>query len=168
MINAIKATIAAALLAMAAGSMALAQGQGQRMGMGMMGGCPMMGGIKSPGQMGQMPMRGMMMRGPMVEGRLAYMKAELGITEAQSAAWEGYITAVKARMASMQGMHGSMMQAMQSGTAIERMEAHAKHMGSMVDSLKALKPATKALYKVLSDDQKTKADMLLGMGCCMM
>ena len=57
---------------------------------------------------------------------------------------------------------------MQSGTAIERMEAHAKHMGSMVDSLKALKPATEALYKVLSDDQKTKADMLLGMGCCMM
>lgn len=31
-----------------------------------------------------------------------------------------------------------------------------------------LKPATEELYKVLIDDQRKKADMLLGMGCCMM
>ena len=41
---------------------------------------------------------GMMMDfGPMMEGRLAYVKAELGVTEAQTAAWDGYVSAVKAR-----------------------------------------------------------------------
>ena len=35
----------------------------------------------------------------------------------------------------------------------------------MVDSLKALKPATEALYAALSEEQKKKADKLLGDGC---
>ena len=38
----------------------------------------------------------------------------------------------------------------------------------MLDSLKALKPSTQALYAVLSDEQKKKADQLLGGGCGMM
>ena len=55
--------------------------------MGMMG--PGMQGIMGPGMM--------MDFGPMIEGRLAYTKAELGITDAQTAAWDGYVAAVKAR-----------------------------------------------------------------------
>ena len=187
----LRLTIAAAALVVAAGSPTLAQGQGQQMpmdqGMSMMGGCPMMGGnmgmgMMGPGMqgmMGKMPMGmgmmgqgmgpGMMMgHGPMMEGRLAYLKAELGITEAQASAWDGYVSAVKARGDAMQGMHATMMQAMQSGTAMARMDAHTAAMQSMMDSMKALKPATETLYKALSDDQKKKADMLLGMGCCMM
>ena len=192
-----KWVIAAALLAAAAtGSLAQDQQQGQHMpmgqGMGMMGGCPMMGGnmgmgmmgqgmqgMMGPGMMGNMPMGmgsmgqgmgpGMMMgQGPMMEGRLAYLKAELGITDTQAAAWDGYVSAVKARGDTMQSMHATMMQAMQSGTAFARMDAHAAAMQSMMDSMKSLKPATEALYKVLGEDQKKKADMLLGMGCCMM
>jgi len=135
-------------------------------GSGMMG-CPMMGGQGMT--MGQMPMGyGMMMTGPAIEGRLAYLKAELGITDAQASAWNAYAMAVKARMTGMQGTHQAMMQAWQSGTAIARLEAHTKAMESMIESLKALKPATEALYAVLSPEQKTKADQLLGMGCCMM
>ena len=173
------------------------QGQHMPMGqgMGMMGGCPMMGGNMGMGMMGQgmrgmmgpgmqgmmgnMPMGmgmmgqgmgpGMMMgMGPMMEGRLAYLKAELRITDAQVAAWDGYVSAVKARGDTMQSMHTTMMQAMQGGTAIDRMNAHTTAMQSMMDSMNALKPATEALYKVLNDDQKKKADVLLGMGCCMM
>lgn len=144
-------------------------GPGMPMGGGMMG-CPMMGGQGMT--MGQMPMGGMgpgmMMTGPAIEGRLAYLKAELGITEAQTAAWNGYVTAVKARMSAMQGTHQTMMQAWQSGTAVARLDAHTKAMENMVEALKALKPATEALYAALSADQKTKADQLLGMGCCMM
>ncbi len=189
----IKVTVAVVLLAMSTGSVTLAQGQGhhmpmmgpgmsgqQMMGMGMMGGCPMMGGnmgmmgpgmqgMMGPNMMGQGMGPGMMMgKGPMMEGRLAYLKADLGITDAQAAAWDGYVSAVKARGDAMQSMHATMMQTMQSGTALERMNAHTTAMQSMMDSMNALKPATEALYKTLSDDQKKKADMLLGMGCCMM
>jgi hypothetical protein len=136
-------------------------GQGGMMGPGaggMMGGCPMMGG-----------MQGMMMgSGPMMEGGLAYQKAELGITEDQTAAWDDYAAAIKARGTTMQGMHADMMQAMQTGSVMARMDAHIKSMEAMVESLKALKPATEALYAVLSDEQKKKADQLLGGGCGMM
>jgi hypothetical protein len=61
-----------------------------------------------------------------------------------------------------------MMQTMQSGSAVERLQAHIRAMESMVETLKALSPATEALYKVLSDEQKKKANLLLGAGCCMM
>jgi hypothetical protein len=147
----------------------MGQDTGGMMGSGagtMMGGCPMMGGT-SGSMMGGM--QGMMMgSGPMMEGGLAYQKAELGITEDQTAAWNNYVAAVKARGTAMQGMHSDMMQAMQTGSAMARMDAHIKSMEAMVESLKALKPATEALYAVLTDEQKKKADQLLGGGCGMM
>ena len=177
------------------GSMVLAQQGQQQMPMmgqgagGMMGGCPtMMGGMMGPGMGGMMgpgmggnpmmggmmgPMMGGMMgmmmgTGPMMQGGLAYQKAELGITEDQTAAWDSYAAAVQARGTAMQGMHAEMMQAMQTGSAMARMDAHIKAMESMVESLKALKPATEALYAVLTDEQKKQADQLLGGGCGMM
>jgi hypothetical protein len=73
---------------------------------GGMGGCPMMGQyMTSSGHGPTMMGPGMMIYGPAIEGRLAYVKAELGITDAQTAAWDGYVTAVKSRMAAMQGTH---------------------------------------------------------------
>jgi len=141
----------------------MGQGMMGHMGMGMMGfgnGCMTMQGMMGPGAM--------MNFGPMMEGRLAYIKAELGVTEAQTSAWNDYASAVKARGTAMQDMHTAMAQTTETGSALERLDAHIKTMESMVESLKALRPATETLYKVLSADQKTKADLLLGMGGCMM
>jgi hypothetical protein len=145
---------------------------GYGMGQGMMG--PGMG-MMGPGGMGMMGpgMHGMMGPGnfdfrPMMEGRLAYLKAELAITDAQTAAWEGYVDAVKGRVSAMQNVHSTMMQAMQSGSALERLDARINAMTTMVDSLKSMRPAIETLYNALSDDQKKKADILIGTGCCMM
>jgi hypothetical protein len=178
------ARAAAALLAMSAASGVWAEDQQQAptMGPGMMGqdmmGPGMMGpGVvgMGPGMMGQgmmgRPMMGpgmMMDIGPMVEGRLAYLKAELAIADLQADAWTGYVAAVKAQAALMQEMHKTMGQAMQQGSAVDRIRAHAAAMQSMADGLKGLTPATEALYKVLTDEQRKKADMLLGGGCCIM
>jgi len=41
-------------------------------------------------------------------------------------------------------------------------------MQSRLDALKALQPATEALYKALTPEQQKKADTLLGMGGGMM
>lgn len=142
---------------------------GWGMGSGMMGQC-MGPGMMGPGMQGMMnaPMMGMMMGyAPAVSGRLAYVKAELGITDAQQAAWDAYTSAVTTRATGMQDMHTSMMQAMQTGSAVQRLEAHAKAMEKMVADLNALKPATEALYAVLTDEQKKKADVLLVTGCMM-
>jgi LTXXQ motif family protein len=141
---------------------------------GMMGeGCPMMGmmgeGMMGKGRMG----KGMMGQGmqpgagmaAMAEKRLAMLKRDLKIDDGQQAAWNGYAEAVKARAAGMQDMHKTMMETMQKGGAMERLEAHIQGMEAMTEGMKTLKPAMAGLYAVLSAEQKTKADKALGMGC---
>lgn len=150
----------------------VAQGQEEQSagrGMGMMG--MMGGGCATMGMMGHAGWgRGMMMgrqrnMGAMAEGRLAYLKGELNITADQTAAWDAYASAVKARVDSMKGMHQSMMSAMGEGTAIERMDARISGMEAMLAAMKELKPATEALYSALTDDQKKMADDLIGTDC---
>jgi hypothetical protein len=169
-----------AALAIALGAMsfspAVAQAPAQTEPMmGMMGGgCPTMSmmGMMGQGMMGgQATMgRGAMMGSParmdaMVDGRLAYLKGELNISDAQIDAWNGYAEAVKGRVDVMQQMRQGMMEGMQQGSAPERMDARVKGMEAMVDALKAAKPATEKLYAVLDDEQKKMADQLIGMDC---
>jgi LTXXQ motif family protein len=167
-------TIAA--LAFALGTIPLspsvAQNADQRGPMaGMMGGgCPMLAmmgqGMMASNQSGQGMMAGRQPRMvAMVDGRLAYLKGALNITDAQNVAWNGYADAVKARVEIMQGMRQIMIDAMQKGSAIGRMNARIKSMETMVDSMKAVKPATEKLYAVLTDEQKKVADRLIGEDC---
>jgi opacity protein-like surface antigen len=139
-------------------------------GMGMMGGgCPMMGmmgrgmgpGMRGRGMMGQRQAH----MDAIIEGRLAYLKTELAITEAQTAAWNGYADAVKARVAAMQDRRKTMMETMQKGSAIERMDARIKSMETMVAAMTAVKPPMEKLYESLTDEQKTIADQLIGNDC---
>jgi hypothetical protein len=144
---------------------------GQDMGGQDMSDCPMMGDMMGFGRRGMKEGMGhgaMMHSVPMMEGRLAYIKADLEITDAQMAAWDAYAAAVRARHATMEGMRADMMKAKESGSALERMDARIKTMESRLESLKALKPVTEGLYAVLSDEQKKNADQLLGGGCGMM
>jgi hypothetical protein len=132
---------------------------------GMMG----RGGMMGPGgMMGGMMGKGMMHSRPMMEARLAYTKADLEITDAQTDAWNAYADAVRARYAAMKDARDAIMKAMQSGNALERMDARIKLAQAKLDSLKALKPVTETLYNALTDEQKKKADKLLGGGCRMM
>lgn len=157
----------------------MGQGRGGMMGQrqgGMMDqdgepdGCPMMGDMMGAGKhgMGRGMRHGVMHSVPMMEARLAYVKADLEITDAQTTAWDAYASAVRARHAAKESMHADMMKAKESGSALERIDARIKAMETMVDSLKTLKPATEALYAVLTDEQKKKADQLLGGRCGMM
>ena len=167
--------IVSAALACAMGLASLpAHSQSMRGPMGMMGGgCPMMGmmgrGMMGRGWSDDQGGRHMMGRHPrmgaMVDGRLAYLKSELEITDAQAAAWDAYATAVEGRVETMQGMHEGMMETMTAGTAIERMDVRIAGMEAMLESLKAMKPATEGLYAALSDDQKKLADELIGNDC---
>ena len=104
---------------------------------------------------------------PMMEARLAYIKADLEITEAQMPQWDAYADAVRARHESMVTMHKDMKKAKEDG-ALERMDARINAMQTMADGLKALKGPTEALYGALDDEQKKKADKLLGGPCGMM
>ena len=143
----------------------------QDMGDQDMSGCPMMGDMMGFGRRGMKQGMGhgtVMHSVPMMEGRLAYIKADLEIADAQMAAWDAYANAVRARHATMEGMRAEMMKAKESGSALQRLDARIKAMESKLDSFKALKPVTEGLYAILSDEQKKKADQLLGGGCGMM
>lgn len=167
-----KRLLASALLVIAMNATTLSSAPAQNAGGpgGMMGGgCPTMGmmgrGGWGEGRQGQGMMQRQLKMGAMVEGRLAYLKGELEITDAQAAAWEGYASAVKARVDLMKGIHEGILETMQKGTATERMDARIAGMEAMLESMKAMKPATEALYAVLSDEQKKMADELIGADC---
>ncbi len=127
-------------------------GPGGMMGRGMMGGaCPMMGGPRSESY---------------TAGRLAFLKAELAITDAQETAWKTYADALAKNLAGIEGMHERMQTMMSAKTPVERLEAHVAAMDERLAALKEMKPALSGLYDALDAKQKQKADDLLtGMGC---
>ncbi|WP_296201122.1 Spy/CpxP family protein refolding chaperone [uncultured Hyphomicrobium sp.] len=166
------------ILLIASAAPALAQQPGMDMkgpGGMMMGRGGMMGGhgdMMMPGMMGgrDCPMMGMMQQGgagPMhIEGRLAFLVAELGITDAQKDAWTAYAAALRKNLEGMRSMHVNMMKAVETGNPVDRLNARISVMESRLDALREMKPALEQFYASLNADQKAKADQLLtGMGC---
>jgi hypothetical protein len=119
-------------------------------------------------------MRDGMMQGGMgmvpldhIEGRIAFYKAELGITDAQLPQWNAFADALRDGTKGMRAAMSAMIQAKTPTTAPARMEAMVQMMSARLDAMKATLAAVKSLYGVLSDDQKKTADELMaepGMG----
>lgn len=161
----IRFVLATVLLA-AGASVAIAQpvpAQRGGPGMGMMpAGHPMMGG-------GMMPGCGPMgaMEGDHVEGHIAFLKTEIGITEAQSPQWEAFANALRAQAKGRPAAMADCTSAAQAESAPARTEAMITHMTARLDSMKSVLAAEKPLYAALSDEQKKTANDLLvhpGMG----
>ena len=137
-------------------------GMGQMMGGGtdhMMPMMRMMRGMMAShtGQMGRMNM----MPTEHVEGRIAFLKAELGITEAQLPKWNSFADVMRA---GAKTMRGAMAPATPSGAPMAmpaRVDAMVAMMTARLESLKATATAGKALYEVLTDAQKKLADDLI-------
>ena len=140
------------------------------MPMGDMG--KMMGGDMGAMMQSMMPMMRMMMtRGEMgemgmmsfdhIEGRIAFLKAELAITDAQLPQWNAFADTLRARAKSMQETMAKLMKDGMPTSAPARGQVMVQIMTARLDSLKAMVAASDALYAVLSDDQKKVADSLL-------
>ena len=168
----IQISAAAAALVIATAIIGTASAQNQQNPGGMMGRPGMMGpGMMGPGMMGYDGSGpGMMRWGPAMcsamashlEGRLAYSKAELKITEAQESLWNAYAATARDSTKTMAGHCTAIMS--QRGTSTvslpERLEEHEQLLGSQLDALRAMNKALKPLYAALSDDQKKTADQL--------
>jgi hypothetical protein len=98
-----------------------------------------------------------------VQKRLAYIKAELAISENQSAAWKDYADAALQTSESMQSDHQAMQRAIASGSAVERLQTRIAMAESRLKALEAIEPAADALYRALDPEQQKKADNLLGL-----
>ncbi|HXP76132.1 MAG TPA: Spy/CpxP family protein refolding chaperone [Stellaceae bacterium] len=127
------------------------QGQGGMMGGGMRG--MMMGG-------GAAGWRGGMMVDH-VEGRLAFLKTELKITDAQMPLWSSFADALRSTAAAMNGMHQQMMQGSMPDTLPARLDLRERMLSAHLEALKSMRAALDPLYAALSDEQKKLADELM-------
>ena len=148
-----------------------AAGPGMPGGMAGGGDMPMMGMMRMMMGRDGMSMMGAMARH--VEGRLAFLKTELKITDAQLSVWNAVADAIRANAKSMtEMMSGAMMGSSQTtATLPEKLALREKMMTAHLEALRRLKTAVDPLYAALSDEQKKTADELLegpmGMGMMM-
>jgi hypothetical protein len=134
---------------------------GSMMGHGMMsGGQSMMGGHGMMGG-GSASMCGRMTAH--IEGRLAFLKAELNITPEQEALWKDYANAVRDNAKSMSGRCTSLMgdSGASEKSLPDRLDAQEQFVAARLDALRATNMALKPLYQALSDAQKKLADQLI-------
>jgi hypothetical protein len=123
---------------------------------GMMGMMRMMMGEDG---MGGMPMMAAM--AGHVEGRLAFLKTELKITDAQLPLWNAVADAIRANAKGMGEMSGGMMGSSQTATLPDKLALREKMMTAHLEALHRLKAAVDPFYAALGDEQKKTADELL-------
>jgi hypothetical protein len=131
-------------------------------GMAGTGGMAMKGMMRM--MMGQDCMSDMPMMAAMsghVDGRLAFLKTELKITDAQLPLWNAVTDAIRANAKTMGDMAGGMMGGSQTATLPDKLALRDKMMTARLEALRKLKAAVDPLYAALSDDQKKTADELL-------
>jgi hypothetical protein len=143
----------------------------------------MMGNMSAMHSMGMMQMMGMMGRGmdgmatiDRIEGRIAFLRAELKITDAQADAWNGFADALRANAKRLAEVRASMMpkpgEGQPASTLPARLEQQEQWLAARLDGTRAMKSAFGQLNEVLSDDQKKTANDLLtphmGMGAMAM
>jgi hypothetical protein len=135
------------------------QGMPMESAPGASGGMPMMGGIPMMRMMQMMMGQGNM--AGHVEGRIAFLKTELKITEAQSPQWNQFAEALRSNARRMTEMHGMMSQGDAAMSAPERLDRMETMMTGMLESVRITKAALVPLYAVLTDEQKKLADDLI-------
>ena len=138
--------------------------QAGRTGPGMTGGDMM--GQGQAGPAGMMPMMNMMMGmqsgAEHVEGRLAFIRAELKITDAQTPQWTAFAEAVRRNAGSMAELRKSMMGGQGTPAPLpERLAREDKLATAHLAALKKTEDAVTQLYGVLTDDQKKVADTIV-------
>jgi hypothetical protein len=111
-----------------------------------------------------MPMMNVMMRGRSgpehIEGRLAYIKTELKITDAQTAQWNAFADATRANAKAMSEMRDTMM-SRQAATLPDRLALEDKAVTAHLEALKKIEDAAGKLYMVLTEEQKKFADSII-------
>jgi hypothetical protein len=108
-----------------------------------------------------------------VEGRIAFLRTELDITDAQSTVWNAFAEALRANAKKLGEVRASMMAQPSAGqqqapTMADSLELQERWLLARLEGTRTIKVAFTDLYGALSDDQKKTANELLaphmGMG----
>ncbi|CAN7364358.1 Spy/CpxP family protein refolding chaperone [Mesorhizobium sp. LjNodule214] len=134
--------------------------------------------------MGRMMMGQWGMSGPMggydsgemldrIDGRLAFLKAELKITDEQAPSWDQLAAVIRSTAETHNALMQAMMKEFQEGDFLkkplpERLAYQQTHLEARLEQVKAVRTAAENLYATLSDEQKKAADEIvlpmMGMG----
>jgi hypothetical protein len=97
-----------------------------------------------------------------VEGRIAFLRTELKITDTQTGAWNAFADALRANAKKLGEVRGSMMAQMNTAQpAPDRLGLQEQWLAARLEGTRAIRAAATALYGVLADDQKKTADEIL-------
>jgi Spy/CpxP family protein refolding chaperone len=96
-----------------------------------------------------------------VEGGIAFLKAELKITESQQKLWDAVADAMRANVKAMTEMSGGTMTTGATANLPDRLAANEKALNARLDALHKYKAVVDPLYAALSDEQKKTADELV-------
>jgi hypothetical protein len=96
-----------------------------------------------------------------VEGRIAFLKTELRITDAQQPLWNAVADAMRADAASIGNMSDGMMGIWRPAPLLESLASLEEKMTAQLEAVRRIKAAVDPLYVALSDDQKKTADELI-------
>jgi hypothetical protein len=142
-------------------------------GMGMMNDMKnMMSSMSAMHSMGMLQMMGMMGRGTdgmatidRVEGRIAFLRAELKITDAQADAWNGFADALRTNARKLTEVRATAMPKPGDGQPASalsaRLDQQEQWLAARLDGTRAMKSTFAKLNEALSDDQKKTANDLL-------
>jgi hypothetical protein len=133
------------------------EGMGQMMQMmqtmGMMG-------ERGPGAMSAGDMAGMRMRAMTehVEGRIAFLRTELKITDAQRGTWDRFAEALRANAKRLSEARAPDARA---GTLLENLDREERVMAARLEGVRGIRTALAGLFPTLTDDQKKLAERLI-------
>jgi len=98
-----------------------------------------------------------------VEGRIAFLRTELKITDAQQSAWNTFAAALRTNAKTLGEMRGSMMSRQGAGAPglVEKLALQEKWLAARLEGTRAMKSALTILVAIFSDEQKKTADELL-------
>jgi hypothetical protein len=97
-----------------------------------------------------------------IAGRLAYIKAELKITDAEEPLWESYAAAARNNATIIRERCSVMLNNGNAspGSLPDLLEQHVELMATRLDAVRAITKALKPLYAALSGEQKQIADQI--------
>jgi hypothetical protein len=132
----------------------------------------MMSSMSAMHSMGMMQMMGMMGRGmdgmasiDRIEGRIAFLRAELKITDAQADAWNGFADALRTNARKLAEVRATMTPKPGDGQPASalsaRLDQQEQWLTARLDGTRAMKSTFAKLDEALSDDQKKTANDLL-------
>ena len=122
---------------------------------------PTSGEAQQPPPGAAAPVRERPLPGRHIEGRIAFMRAELKITDTQQPHWDRVAAAMRDNARQMDQLAQQMRtQRAQAQSAVDRLDQRARFTAVRATADKSFADAFKPLYASFSDDQKKTADDL--------